>query len=144
MLEHFQHTNNPEAYHSWDRCDHESSRSSATELAGELADYIVRLRCETAPDLYGSWLAKRNGGTHTVPHAGVRLETLIGLGFGRPGKDYSDEHLEGAVAESLWYALIHDFSHEDPIVLALPPGLSPIDHGGDGFVIHEWPGGAVE
>lgn len=141
MIEHFDHTTTTEATHSWDRCDHDMNSASAVDLARSLAEFVIGLRCEPSPGLYASWLSKRDGGVHTEPHADERLAVVIGLGFGRPGRLVPLDHLEGAVAESLWYALVHEFAHEDPVVLALPPGLSPIDHGGDGFVVHRRPGG---
>lgn len=142
MIEHFNHSNRVETTHTWDRCDHDSTCASAAGLARTLAEFVMELRCEPSPDLLQSWYSKRGGGAHTVPHAGERLAVVVGMGFGRPGRPISDDHLEGAVAESLWYALVLEFRHEDPIVFAQPPGLSPLDHGGDGFIVHRRPGDA--
>lgn len=137
MLQHFTHTNHVEASHAYDRCEHDCTACTADDLAAELADFIVELRCRDLPGLYSSWCSKRDGGTHTTTHAEEKLRVFIGLGFGLPDENpIPADHLEGAVAESLWYALVHEFIHEDPLVYAVPPGLSASDHGSDGFVVH--------
>lgn len=138
MLERFDLTSHSEPTHLWDRCAHDGVLCSVDELAAELAEAIVDLRCGGVPGLVDSWRSQRMGTGHTTPHAVEQLAQFIGLGFGLPhSKDpMPDDHLEGSVAESLWYMLVIEFEHDDPIAYAVPPDLAPTDHGGDGFVVH--------
>ena len=63
--------------------------------------------------------------------------------FGVPGAPGPPNHLEGAMGEMLWYLLVRDFVHEPPIRYITEPSSSPLDHGGDGLVVHETDGGGL-
>ena len=139
MLNRFTHVRNDEVSFGWERCEHDGSALS--ELVADLAESIIELRCGGVPGLVGSWQSRRVGGGHTVPFAEEQLGEFVGLGFGLPTKPMTADHLEGSVAESLWYLLASEFTHDDPVVFASPPDLAPTDHGADGYLIHRGPGG---
>lgn len=143
MIAHFNLTHHDGTSYAWSQCEHDPTRCPLGQLAFDLADAIVRLRCDGVPGLTASWRSKASGGGHTVPFAEEQLRTFIGLGFGLPADPMNPTHLEGSVAESLWFVLVNEFDHDDPIVYAVPPDLAPTDHGGDGFIVHRVVGGGV-
>lgn len=120
---------------------HDDDGESLQDLVSNLAESIVDLRCGAYPALVESWRSKRAGSAHTVAYAGEQLRTFIGLGFGLEDDQMTDDHLQGSVAESLWYLLVREFTHDDPVVFASPPDLAPTDHGADGYLIHRSDGG---
>ena len=139
MLNHFTHTRHDEVAFGWERCEHDGTALS--DLVTDLAESIVELRCGGVPGLVSSWRSRRDGNGHTVAFAEEQLREFVGLGFGLPTSPMTADHLEGSVAESLWYLLVSQFTHDDPVVYASPPDLAPTDHGADGYLIHQGAGG---
>lgn len=138
----FQRTHHAEADHSWDVCTHDDPNGNA-DLALEVACEAVRLRCSGVPGLYDSWKSRHGGGGHSVALAEVMLASFLRPSFGNPGAPPPGEHLQGAVSEMVWYLLVRDFVHEPDVVYVTEPGVSPLDHGGDGFVVHRLPDGRL-
>lgn len=60
------------------------------------------------------------------------IEPVLGL----PGYSFHADHLQGFIAQYLWYFLIQELSTE-PIKRIEPMGFAATDHGGDGMVVHQ-------
>lgn len=136
----FHRDHHAEPEHTWDVCSHNGPHGS---LALEVAREAVRLRCTGVPGLYDSWESQRDGTGHSLALAEVMLPAFLRASFGAPGSPPPDDHLQGAVGEMLWYLLVRDFVHEADVVYAAEPSVSPLDHGGDGFVVHRRPDGSL-
>lgn len=83
-----------------------------------------------------SWRGRvAGGGTHS---AVIRkaLEALIQPAFGLPGAPGVTDHVEGLVAEHIWYELTTENGAVDGVVLVTEPGFRATSPGGDGLVIH--------
>jgi hypothetical protein len=143
LLNHFQRANHSEPQHRWDRCVHDEASRPVCDLAADVAEEAVRLRCGGVPGLFTSWVSKRGGNGHTLPNAKTMLSAFVRPSFGVPGAPPSANHLEGAVGELIWYLLVRDFTHEPALVYLAEPSLSPLDHGGDGFAVHVGSGGSL-
>ena len=109
----------------------------------EVAEEAVRLRCSGVDGLPECWLSRRGGGPYTVPCADVMLSAFLRPSFGSPAAPPAREHLQGAVGELVWYLLVRDFVHEPEVIYTVEPSVSPLDHGGDGFVVHRLPDGRL-
>jgi hypothetical protein len=99
---------------------------------------MMKARCGVATDVYDRWRARATGGEALDPIDREVLETFVEPSIGLPGDPRSLDHLEGAVAEFIWYLA----------ALARPPAGRQIRHiekpsllasepGGDGLVIYE-------
>lgn len=124
-----------EAEHKWDVCSLDNA-CSAGDIATEVASEAVRLRCSGVVGLHASWVSRRTSGTHTLHGADVMLPAFLRPSFGVPSTPPAAEHLQGAVGEMVWYVLVRDFVHEPEVAYIVEPSISPLDHGGDGFVVH--------
>lgn len=138
----FQRDHHAEAEHAWDVCSHEDG-CDAGDIAAEVASEVVRIRCSGVKGLHASWIARRGGGIHTLQGADVMLPAFLRPSFGIPASPLPDEHLQGAVGEMVWYLLVRDFVHEPAIAHIVEPSVSPLDHGGDGFVVHRLDDGGL-
>jgi hypothetical protein len=66
------------------------------------------------------------------------ISAFIRRGLGLPEEHNPQDHLEGFIAEYLWYFLSLDVSCEE-VVRIEPPSFAPTDPGGDGLAIHRIP-----
>lgn len=114
----------------------DAARETAAQL---LADDAMQIRCGNSPVL-ARWRARRDGGS---PETGARAEavkTYAKLGFGLPGAEAIDDHLQGLVAELLWNRLIQErlvCRDKRRLVHAHSVKPDPLEPGGDGLVIYE-------
>jgi hypothetical protein len=119
------------------------NRASAALL---VATHIAWYRCGGALQYFDAWLARHGGGP---PHPEDLLECLTALiaseSIGPPpdGGDQADRHLEGFVAEHIWYLL----TTENALTYGVPvrvdgPDWAVTDSGGDGLVVYR-SGGAL-
>jgi hypothetical protein len=120
-----------------------ANRASAALL---VATHIARYRCGGAPQYFDAWLARHGGGP---PHPADLLDCLMALiaseSIGSPpdGGKNEDRHLEGFVAEHIWYLL----TTENALTYGVPvrvdgPDWSVTDSGGDGLAVYR-SGGAL-
>lgn len=131
--------------HIWSRRCHDPTRSSAAQIAAELADLILQLRCQRCLRHYRAWRAAVDGGAPPTGASAAALRAFIQPAVGLPTdpEPRPEDHLEGFVAEHLWYFLALEASDWEPVVHVEPPGFSVTDQGGDGLIIHRSQSGAL-
>jgi hypothetical protein len=129
-----------ESTHTWMLVSHDPKLSPIDALAECLADKIMASHL-SVPHYYDEWRRSVSGEralTGTVHDAISR--GFVKPVFGLPGEPANADHVQGAVSQYLWYFLTLESSTEE-IVRIERPGFSPLDHGGDGIVIHKIPDG---
>jgi hypothetical protein len=94
-------------------------------------------RCVACPRHYQAWKQRLEGGPPPSGSSKDALNAFIKPVFGLPENPdvIPPDHLEGFVAEQLWYFLSLEVPPEE-IVRIERPGFLPTDPGGDGLVIH--------
>lgn len=118
------------------RCLVCSEGADIDQLAADLAEAIVKLRCRWCPASHlQHWLDVRSGGAPLAPET-TALREFINIGFGLPQKQVPDDHLEAAVAEHLWYFIAVDEATGTDTCFVTPPSLEPTEHGADSIVLH--------
>ena len=130
-----------EPTHTWTLISHDPTLSPIDALAECLADKIMASHMSGCPQYYDAWKQSVSGGatlTGTV-HDAISVAFIKPI-FGLPGEPANTDHVQGAVSQYLWYFLTLECSTEE-IVRIERPGFSPLDHGGDGIVIHRIPDG---
>lgn len=106
-------------------------------MAWLIADRLMRSRCGRAA-AYTKW---RDSALSGVPLTGRDRDQVVAFTrdvFGMPGSPGSLDHLEGHVAEWLWFLLMSERSegHRE-VALLEPPKFSVTEPGPDGFVVYE-------
>lgn len=118
-------------YNTWKLLDHPASSTNRDELVELIAAQIVTTRLKgSTPRYLKAWNEKKETGT-PHPFGELILDHLQDMATGQP------IHLEGLVSEHLWHFVSEHTSHLDTRYYKQPPSKSVIDHGGDGFVIHQ-------
>jgi hypothetical protein len=64
------------------------------------------------------------------------VEAVIGPAFGLPGSPRPVDHLQGLVAEHLWFFIVKEGLDGEVVAHVEGPGVRATDAGGDGLVIH--------
>lgn len=111
-------------------------REAAAQM---LADDAMRIRCGRSPVLE-RWRARRDGRQADSGSRRMAVEAYVAVGFGLPGEDNNDDHLQGHVAELMWNRLIQERSvcrDSRRLVHAHSVKPDPLEPGGDGLVIYE-------
>lgn len=122
--------------YSWARYDYNNSLGLTSALAASLADQIVRLRCKRCTAHYASWQAAAAGGQKPTGPTLDALHAYLSPAIGLPGSaPVSENHLEGLIAEHLWYFLITSEATLNNTIHVEPPSFKPTDHGGDGLSV---------
>jgi len=139
LREFFQSIRTPTETHSWILAAHNTDESPIDALAKLLAEKIMEHRCRGAPHYFETWRQHLDGGPQPSGAAARALRAFVRPGFGLPAGESQlvpRAHLEGCVAQYLWYSLsLEDLTCEN-VVRVEHPGFSPTDPGGDGLVIH--------
>jgi hypothetical protein len=103
-----------------------------------LADDAMRIRCGASPVL-ATWRARRDGGP---PHEGRRGEAVAvfaGIGFGLPHSPANEDHLQGHVAELVWWRLVQErkvCADGRRLVHVSDVKADPLEPGGDGLAVY--------
>lgn len=133
----FQQKETAEATHDWTLVNHDHSLAQLDYLAEFLADKILRVHCDGSPHLYEAWKRSLTEGKPLSPTEHRALSKgFIEPAFGLPGQNFDTNHLQGFIAQYLWYFLIQEISVE-PIKRIERVGFAATDHGGDGMVVHQ-------
>lgn len=140
LIDYFQTSENLATTHSWTLAKHDDTGNLTLEaLAKFLAELIVEHKCRGCPQKYDLWKQRLDGGEEPSSTAREALKAFIEPTFGLPeNPDFiQQDHLEGHVAEYLWYFLSAEGLTGENIVRIEPPSFAPTDPGGDGLIIHE-------
>ena len=137
FLHYFRASHTKKATHKWSKHDHDVTVCLSSALAYTLADAIVELRCKRCRSHYDAWKIASQGGPRPVGHIRAGLEAWLGAAFGLPNTPLKPvDHLQGFVAEHLWYFFMHDLATQEGYLRIEAPGFKATDPGGDGLVIH--------
>jgi hypothetical protein len=102
-----------------------------------IADTAMSYRCGPASAL-DLWRARAQGGPALTSKERQVVDAFIEDGFGLPGKPMPPVHLQGAVAEWLWYCLtLESAPAERKLVHLQGPSYSVTEPGGDGLAVWE-------
>jgi hypothetical protein len=128
---------NQERTHSWLLAKHDSTCLPTEDFTKNLAEWIMLHRCRGCPNHYDEWKRFVNGGPPPSATSVKVLRAFTKPIFGLPDDNgnFNQDHLEGSIAQYLWYFLSSEGFTDQNIVRLEPPGFSPTDHGGDGLVI---------
>jgi hypothetical protein len=144
ISDYFELTETEAPTHRWVLRQRSHDQASVSALADELADAIVRHRTPRCPDHYQAWRTRFDGGAEPPAGVGRALLAFLSPAFGLPGGDVPpDDHLEGFVAEHLWYFLAKEATDKESTVRIEPPSFRVTDQGGDGLIIHRSDGGVL-
>ena len=139
LSDYFLAIDNPASTHSWTLAKHNDiGNFTVNDLAKFLAELIMKHKCRGCPEKYYAWKQHLDGGAKPTGTAREALKAFIEPVFGFPENPdvIPQDHLEGHVAEYLWYFLSLDCLTGESVVRLEPPGFAPTDPGGDGLVIH--------
>ncbi len=107
-------------------------------LAWVIADAIMRSRFGSAVSHHQAWRTAALSGQPLSGNERQIVEAFVDTAFGLPATPKSVDHLEGHVAEWVWFLLVG----ADPgIELISEPKTAPTDGGSDGVVLYRTPGG---
>jgi hypothetical protein len=124
--------------HSWDLVSHDAGIQPVDALAAALAERIMEHRCRGCPHHYEAWQTRVLGGSAMPDSSREALRAFIKPVFGLPEdcESVPQDHMEGFVAQYLWYFLAMEMPTREPVERVEPPGFAATDPGGDGLVIH--------
>jgi hypothetical protein len=113
----------------------DASRQIAVAI---VADTAVRWQCRGAVQHYDAWREAITTGTQLTPDASRRLVPFIRPTFGLPDAPPPPEHLQGHVAECVWYILAKENVPADLTLRAIEgPSFMVTTPGGDGLVVYQ-------
>jgi len=139
LSDYFLASENSASTHSWTLAKHDDTGDlSIEDLAKFLAELIMEHKCRGCPQKYNLWKQHLDGGAEPSGTAREALKAFIEPVFGLPeNPDFvQQDHIEGHVAEYLWYFLSLEGLTGKNVVRVEPPGFAPTDPGGDGLIIH--------
>jgi hypothetical protein len=102
-----------------------------------LADAAMVLRCGTSPALE-LWRARARGGPPLTDRQRRSVDVFLTSAFRLPGQPEVPDHLQGYVAELLWYVLAGELAAAGrQLVHVEAPSFHVTEPGGDGLVVWE-------
>ena len=111
-----------------------------------LAREIMKIRSGPST-AFALWEARASGGPPHSPRDRRVVEPFVLPVFGSPSNPKDEQHLQGYVAESLWFRLAAEIAAADTsgrkLVHLEPPGFMVSEPGGDGLAVYEVSGGAL-
>jgi hypothetical protein len=134
LNDHFDHVNHDNHGYQWQLHEAVLDNGDVQPVAESLAEAFIRDWC---PDrLVTAWENRREGGPPHDQNIQAKLEAFIEPSFGLPPAEDGDpnDHVQGAVAEHLWYYLQRE-SDEGHLHLE-PPDLHPTSGGGDSIAVY--------
>lgn len=106
-------------------------------VAWLIADRLMRSRCGRAA-AYTKWRGSALSGSPLAGRDRQQLTAFTRDVFGMPGSPGPVDHLEGHVAEWLWFLVMSELNQADRrLVLLEPPKFSVTEPGADGFIVYE-------
>lgn len=97
----------------------------------------MRYRCDGAPAIFDAWLDGARGRVLSERER-VGLRPFVKTAFGIPGSELPDDHVQGYVAEFLWFLVARDACSPDRTLRHLKgPDFHVTGPGGDGLAVFE-------
>ncbi len=138
LIDSFHQSENPTSTHSWILAKHQVTSLSVDGLAKFFAELIMEHRCRGCHQYYDQWKQHLDDGVVLPESVSEALKAFIEPVFGLPGNpEIPQDHLEGYIAEYLWYFLSLEGLAGENAIRIEPPGFTPTDPGGDGLIIHK-------
>lgn len=133
LPDHFDQEDHEHEHYRWHLHEAVLEDGDVHQVARSLVEAFMEDRC---PGLVEAWRERRDDGP---PHPESRrkaLESIIKQPFDLPPPDEEpSDHVQGAVAEHLWYYLYHQI--RDDIAYSVEPELDPTSGGGDSISVHQ-------
>lgn len=140
VSDYFESQENPKDGYAWSLS---VAPSGWWRLVEELADRIVEGACHKR-DLYETWREVRDGlTTWGASDREVFQKGVIGPLFGVPSRPTPDDHLQGAIAEFLWFFITKAGTYEGRLLHLTRPKSRVTTQGGDGMEIRVLQRGSV-
>jgi hypothetical protein len=113
----------------------EANRQAATAI---VADAAVQWQCRGAVHHYAAWRRAVTQGTQLSTDERRRLVPFIRPAFGLPDDPPVADHLQGHVAECVWYILAQENVPDNLALRAIEgPSFLVTTPGGDGLVVYQ-------
>jgi hypothetical protein len=108
------------------------------KTAALIAEAAMRLRCEGAPQIFDLWLSAANGDRALDANERLAVEPFVRTAFGLPGQELPADHIQGYVAELIWYLVASELVREGRTLRFLKgPDFHVTGPGGDGLAIYD-------
>lgn len=107
-----------------------------------IADEMMRARCGAAQPTYELWRRRATGGPALTDVERQSVEPFVEASMGLPGdpRPRDPDHVEGAVAEYVWYLTARDRVEAHRTLRRIEkPSLLASEPGGDGLTIYQLP-----
>ena len=112
--------------------------------AWHVAEKIMEFRCAGATSTYEAWRRRATGGAPLSGPERVSLAAFVKTGFGLPGAPQPADHIQGYVAEFIWFLLARESPGDDRSVAHLePPKPHVTAPGADALVIYRMNGAVL-
>lgn len=123
----------------WSRGRLPTDDPDAVETAAWLvAEEAMRYRCKGAPESFERWRAAARGERELDQREQDSVIPFIRTAFGLPGRELPDDHVQGYVAEFVWFLVVSESgSEERQLRAAKGPDFHVTGPGGDGLAIYE-------
>lgn len=116
---------------------HPSTESRRAAVA-IVADAAVRWQCRGAVQRYDAWRQAVEDGTRLSEDQSRKLVPFIRPAFGLPTRELPTDHLQGHVAEHVWYILAQENLPNDLTLRMIEgPSFSVTTPGGDGLAVYQ-------
>lgn len=112
------------------------SKQDQAALAWVTARAIMRSRCGNANAVYQLWEDAALAGDVLSGRDHLKVIAFTTAVFGKPTDKPNEDHVQGHVAEWLWYLLTKERQETDRTIQLLDsPKFSVTEGGGDGFIV---------
>jgi len=126
----------------WRKGEVDQAAPEALEAAAwTVAETGVRARCAGAVASFSAWRRRATGGAVLSPNERAALVAFVSAGFGVPEAQRSADHVEGHVAELVWFLLTQEEHRDDRDLRHIErPSFYVTSPGGDGLAVYDEPG----
>ena len=103
-----------------------------------VAEELMRTRIARATHLFRLWRRAATGNCSLSAEDQLKITPFVQTAFGLPGDPVSEDHVQGLVAEYVWYLLAKDLPSNGRAIRRLEqPSYHVTSPGGDGLVTYE-------
>lgn len=104
-------------------------------LAEKVASLIVETRCPAG--LFNKWTEAFEGILELEDIDKEELGVYLKPSIGSPNEPATENELQGAIAEYLWYEIVRSYQTDQTLVDIHKPSLRVTETGGDGLVVYQ-------